>query len=260
MNVDILLHTSIYEPTTRLIMPKKLTTEEFIARAKSVHGDRYVYDNSIYELSTKKLIITCRQHGDFLQTPDSHMHNHGCPSCAIEINSAKRKKASAESMVELTHGVLCNLISYSADTGKFFWISSGSEAGTFNAAGYVIITIMGRSYRAHRLAWFYSYKYWPKNEIDHINNIRCDNRLINLREATHEQNMKNSRLTKANTSGVKGVSWCKMMKKWFAYVGHSGKRIKVGYFNDINIAAKAVMKAREALHNEFHNHGLGENK
>lgn len=51
-----------------------------------------------------------------------------------------------------------------------------------------------------------------------------------------------------------------MMKKWVAYVGNSGKRIKVGYFNDIKVAEKAVMKAREALHNEFHNHGLGENK
>lgn len=241
-------------------MSKKVTTADFISRAREIHGNRYIYDKSTYELSTKKVTITCRQHGDFLQTPDSHVHNHGCPSCAIEINAAKRKKASADSRVELTHSMLCGLISYSADTGKFFWLRGGVEAGTFNAAGYVIITIMGRPYRAHRLAWFYSYKCWPKNEIDHINNIRCDNRFVNLREATHEQNMKNSRLTNANTSGVKGVSWCKVMKKWFAYVGHSGKRVKVGYFNDIDIAAKAVMKAREALHNEFHNHGFGENK
>lgn len=241
-------------------MRKRLTTEEFIRRAKSVHGDKYDYSKSACIAATEKLIINCRQHGDFHQVADSHLHRHGCPKCAIETNSIKRKEKTRRSRIELTSDVLKSRLSYSESTGIFRWKSSEEVAGTVNASGYIMITIMGKSYRAHRLAWLYTHGRWPNEQIDHINNIRDDNRIVNLREATHGENMKNMTMSKANTSGVKGVSWCKVMKKWFAYVGNSNQRIKVGYFNDIESAEIAVKKTREKLHYEFHNHGLGEEK
>lgn len=61
---------------------RKLTTEEFIAKAKSVHGDKYVYDKSVYIRSKIKIIITCNYHGDFEQTPDAHLNGAGCQSCS----------------------------------------------------------------------------------------------------------------------------------------------------------------------------------
>lgn len=59
----------------------KLTTEDFIEKAREVHGDRYGYDRSVYTSTMKKIIITCPKHGDFRQTPDSHLHGAGCINC-----------------------------------------------------------------------------------------------------------------------------------------------------------------------------------
>lgn len=62
---------------------KKLTLEEFIAKARSVHGDKYSYDNAKYLGTDDKLLITCKQHGGFWQTPHHHtIRRQGCPLCA----------------------------------------------------------------------------------------------------------------------------------------------------------------------------------
>lgn len=84
--------SSIYEPATGLIMSKKLTTEEFIARAKSVHGDRYIYDNCYYVNSNTKLDITCRRHGNFRQRPFNHLKGKGCMLCASASKGLHNKK------------------------------------------------------------------------------------------------------------------------------------------------------------------------
>ena len=63
-------------------MPPKLTTEEFIRKAKEVHDDKYTYDKVDYVSSRKKVIITCPKHGDFEQNPNSHLSGSGCSKCA----------------------------------------------------------------------------------------------------------------------------------------------------------------------------------
>jgi len=69
---------------------KKKTTEEFIYEAKNVHGDKYIYDKSVYTNFESKLIITCRRHGDFLQTPHNHIINsNGCPKCVHRISKGE---------------------------------------------------------------------------------------------------------------------------------------------------------------------------
>lgn len=70
---------------------KKLTTEEFIARAKAVHGDRYDYSKTEYVNATTKICITCKRHGDFLQRPSHHTDGRGCPKCASDINAAQMR-------------------------------------------------------------------------------------------------------------------------------------------------------------------------
>jgi rubrerythrin len=62
-------------------MSKKLTTIEFIAKAKSVHGDKYDYSLVDYKYSKLKIIIICKKHGQFFQKPNCHLNNQGCPIC-----------------------------------------------------------------------------------------------------------------------------------------------------------------------------------
>lgn len=62
-------------------MPKKLTREEFIERARAIHGDKYNYDKVVYVNNATKVVITCPTHGDFLQKPSMHLSGNGCPEC-----------------------------------------------------------------------------------------------------------------------------------------------------------------------------------
>lgn len=72
-------------------MAKKLTTEEFIEKAKKKHGDAFTYESSVYKNSVTKLVITCPSHGDFEQTPNSHLNGSGCPDCSgAKISESKR--------------------------------------------------------------------------------------------------------------------------------------------------------------------------
>ena len=67
----------------------KLTTEEFIAKAKVVHGDRYDYSKVEYVNNKTKVCILCEEHGEFMQSPSMHLRGHGCAKCSTEKNSEK---------------------------------------------------------------------------------------------------------------------------------------------------------------------------
>ena len=81
-------------------------TEEFIKKAKAIHGDKYMYDKVNYTKKNEKVIITCPIHGDFLQTPNDHLHGYGCSKCGI-ISRAKKKTKNTDYFVKRakeTHG------------------------------------------------------------------------------------------------------------------------------------------------------------
>ena len=100
-------------------------------------------------------------------------------------------------------GELRDILGYDPETGGFRWIvqrgcnfhrmPAGSAAGTINSYGYVVIKIGGRFYKGHRLAWYLAHGEWPPRgmEIDHINRIKGDNRLCNLRMVSRSLNMRN---------------------------------------------------------------------
>ena len=90
---------------------------------------------------------------------------------------------------------------------------------------------------------------------DHKNGNGLDNRIKNLRPATHGENMCNQVIYKNNTSGVKGVSWHIRNKKWCARIQCDEVPLILGYFDDIKEAEKVVRAKREELHGEFCNHG-----
>ncbi len=105
---------------------------------------------------------------------------------------------------------LKSLLRYEPETGDFVWLVSKARAiaddiaGT-PAEGYILIGIDGKSYRAHRLAWFWMTGEWP-HEIDHRDLNRANNRWANLRECTRHQNKANTRAHRDNQTGFKGVS------------------------------------------------------
>ena len=104
------------------------------------------------------------------------------------------------------------ILRYDPDTGYFFWrvplgsCAAGSKAGVIHPTGYVVITIAGKHYLAHRLAHFYQTGEWPSDDIDHKDRDRSQNRWENIRPATRSQNGANAKVSKRNVSGLKGVS------------------------------------------------------
>ena len=163
-------------------------------------------------------------------------------------------------MRELTVDLLNHLFEYDKETGNLIWkiqqrgIRKGSIAGSVKSHGYLCVGINYKSYRAHRLVFLMHKGYLPKT-IDHINGDRLDNRIENLRAATVGQNQHNRKTNANNTSGYKGVSWNKGCNKWLSQIKLEGKRIHLGYFDNVEEAAEVMRKAREELHGDFAHHG-----
>jgi len=143
----------------------------------------------------------------------------------------------------LETGIVTNRISTAQRT------KVGEEAGSWNQEGYRQIGINGRLYGTSRLVWFYAKGEWPIF-IDHINHIRTDNRLINLRSVSHAENNKNQSKRSDNTSGVTGVCWHKKHKKWCAQIRVNGKQIYLGSFTDLAdaVTARAAAKVEYGYH------------
>lgn len=98
--------SSIYEPTTGLIMAKRLTTEDFISRAKQKHGDKYIYDKLAFSGTKNQVTITCRKHGDFTQKAECHLAGYGCELCARDVRARKLMASNDEfiSKAKMVHG------------------------------------------------------------------------------------------------------------------------------------------------------------
>ena len=80
---------------------EKMTTEGFIEKAKKIHGDKYDYSNVEYTSDNKtKICIICKKHGEFWQTPNSHLSGNGCPVCRYESNKKKLRKSKEEFIKE----------------------------------------------------------------------------------------------------------------------------------------------------------------
>lgn len=162
---------------------------------------------------------------------------------------------------DLTANEAQKLFSYNSDTGLLTWRVSrsgtkgiGSEAGSPHNKGYKAVCFNYRRYLIHRIIWLIVTGDWPKEEIDHINGVRDDNRWDNLRQATGTENRKNSKRYKNNTSGVTGVYWKKAISKWVAYIVVNNKMLHLGSFAN-KVDAIAKRKKMEIKYNFHANHG-----
>jgi hypothetical protein len=122
----------------------------------------------------------------------------------------------------------------------------GMIAGTLQGDGYLAIRIGRKRYLSHRLAWFYVYGEWPIDQTDHINRIRTDNRISNLRQVNRSQNMHNMDAPRHNRSGIKGVSFDSKTGKWFSCITLNRRTVHLGrYANKEDAAIAYDLKARE---------------
>jgi len=177
----------------------------------------------------------------------------------------------------ITPEMLRELLRYEPDTGKLFWLSrsasmyqsgdqpaahkaaawnaryAGKEALTANCNGYRIGTIFNKPMKSHRVAWAFFYGTWP-DQVDHINGIKNDNRIENLRSVTTQENHRNKPRPRHNTSGVIGVCWSKTVSKWAAQIKVDEKSINIGRFDSFDDAV-AARKAAEIEYGFHANHG-----
>lgn len=157
------------------------------------------------------------------------------------------------------------LLHYDPETGLFTWlvskgtVKSGKIAGTVGVSGsgreYINIRLDRKQYQGHRLAWFYMTGSWPGHVVDHEDGDGLNNKWLNLREATHNQNHYNQFLNRNNKSGVKGVNWHKGCQRWRASITYEGRKIHIGLFTSLDEAQVAIEKVRKELHGEFANNG-----
>jgi len=158
----------------------------------------------------------------------------------------------------ITQEHLKELLDYNPDTGVFTWKKTvnsravvGSVAGNQDCSVYIRITIYKKKYAAHRLAFLYMTGKWPNKLVDHINQIKDDNRWVNLRQATTSQNNINSKKQKNNTSGHRGVYWSKKSQMWRVQIKYKSKHRCLGGYTTIEEAAAVYKAAALELYGEF---------
>lgn len=114
------------------------------------------------------------------------------------------------------------------DNGKLIRDDRKNSNGSFDKDGYLIVKVKGKQFKAHRIVWLLHYGKFPEKEIDHINRVRTDNRIENLRECTRTENIHNSYIPINKDTGVRGIyqdKCTKGLKAVYAFHYH-GKTIR----------------------------------
>lgn len=167
---------------------------------------------------------------------------------------------------------LLECFDYNPELGDFFWRERPREhfkfnnvymkfikncpnklINTFNSTGYYTVILDGKEYLLHRLIWKLYYGEEPPNYIDHINGIRHDNRICNLREATQQQNIRNkNKLISNNISGYLGITYNKKSHRYRVSIACNYSNIYVGVFIDLNEARTRRVLLEKAIFGEFY--------
>lgn len=131
----------------------------------------------------------------------------------------------------------------------------GKEVGLSKSHGYKKVAIFGKEYSLHRLAHLIMLGEWPKEEVDHINGNRSDNRWVNLRPVTRKENTRNKCIRSNNTSGICGVYFDKQLNKWRSKIStNKNKNKHLGVFSNL-FDAVCARKSAENKYGYHINHG-----
>lgn len=161
-------------------------------------------------------------------------------------------------MSDLDPAEVRRLFDYDPLTGLLRWrvkpskrTRVGAVAGSPNHLGYIRVTIGKARHWAHHLAWAWSHGVFAEGILDHINGDPGDNRIANLRIADASLNQANTGLHPANTTGHRGVTWCRQTRLWRAQIVVQGRNIHLGRFAEIERAAAAYRVAADKHFGEF---------
>lgn len=157
----------------------------------------------------------------------------------------------------MTADQLRELFEYNPDTGVLIsrtrranCIQVGAVAGHINRKGYRVIKVQGKAYKAHRLALLYVTGAWPMNQVDHVNGVKDDNRLVNLRDVDATVNAQNKwKAVRGSASGLVGAhrgGWKK--RRWTSSIEARGGRVYLGIFHTAEEAHAAYLAAKRELH------------
>lgn len=117
-------------------------------------------------------------------------------------------------------------------------------------SGYRMVSVDQMKFLAHRVAWLLTHGEWPHDEIDHINGIRDDNRLVNLRQATRVQNCHNV-VHPTGSTGLFGVSKQPHTRRYRGRVWIDNKSVHLGYFDTPEEASAAAFEHANASRGAF---------
>ena len=148
---------------------------------------------------------------------------------------------------------LREVLDYCPQTGVFTWrlnrqnVKAGNVAGTITPRGYCRISVLGRGYAAHRLAWLWVHGVWPSGQIDHINGQRADNRLPNLRDVSAATDSQNQRHPQGDNPFL-GVSLVRNKNRWIARMRLDGEQRYIGCYATPEEARAAYLAAKRVHH------------
>ncbi len=162
----------------------------------------------------------------------------------------------------VTKELLQELFSY--DNGNLYWknvkskkVKTGQKVGSTDRHGYMRTSIKNKIYSIHRLIWIFHYGEIKDNYIiDHKDRNILNNKIENLRLATHSQNIQNSGKRSDNKSGYKNVFWAKDKNKWRVRCYTLGKSKNGGYYDSLDDAAIAATALRKKVFGEFAQDGI----
>lgn len=175
---------------------------------------------------------------------------------------------------DITAEMCRQLVRYDPQTGKLFWRWRSREwfadqraFSSWNAKhadreafiqpndeGYLRGVMLRRTFRAQRVAWAVFHGHWPAGEIDHINGLKADNRIENLRDVPKKANCRNRRIRSDNRSGATGVALDLNTMRWRATIRALGRNVHLGVF-DTKESAVAARAAAQAEYGYHPNHG-----
>jgi hypothetical protein len=160
----------------------------------------------------------------------------------------KQKIDSARLMAALDYDPITGIFTWKISTSNR--VKVGAIAGTNHSSGYRFVFVDGAAYKAHRLAWLYVHGVWPEADIDHINGIRNDNRIANLRSVTRSINQQNLRSARGDTNtGALGVyKTDKKSKPFKSFIKADGQNKFIGNFKTVNEASAAYLFEKRRLH------------
>ena len=144
------------------------------------------------------------------------------------------------------------------ETGNIFWKTIGgqkphrSTAGGIGHKGYRVIRHGPFLYKAHRIAWLLYTGEWPREQIDHANGQKDDNRKCNLRHASQSENQRNRGVQANSALGLKGVTFHGPSRKYLARVQLQKSRRHIGLFETPEEAHEAYKKEAKKLHGQFY--------